>query len=74
MFNRAQICTFMQITEGHTKSSEAIRTVRLDEGGIELSHLLVRSVSLDAVLSHVAVHGDDLVLRRKGELVIADEV
>jgi len=64
----------MQIPEGHTKSSQAIRTVGLDEGGVELGHLLVRSVGLDAVLSHVAVHGDDLVLRRKGELVIADEV
>ena len=41
-----------------------MRTVRLDEGGVELGHLLVRSVALDAVLSHVAVHGDDLVLHK----------
>ena len=51
----------------HTENNTTnMRTVRLDEGGFELGHLLVRSVALDTVLSHVAVHRDDFVLNRRG--------
>lgn len=38
------------------------RTVGLDERGLQLGDLLHGSVALDAVLSHLAIHGHDLVL------------
>ena len=38
-------------------------TVGLDEGGVELGHLLDGGVAFDAVLGHAAVHCDDLILQ-----------
>ena len=38
-------------------------TVGLDEGGVELGHLLDGGVAFDAVLGHAAIYCDDLILQ-----------
>ena len=54
---------YIERSRNDAKGRDKQLTVGLDEGGVELGHLLDGGVALDAVFGHAAIYCDDLILQ-----------